>query len=352
MSIYWAMFVLPILFGLSPIRVDCDLKKIIFYLFGITLVVLIGLRHEVGGDWERYLVTAYGIERDSDFPGFLMFIKGDYAYRVIHWFSVNYLYGVYGTNTISAIFFVAGLIRFCKIMPLPWISLFVSVPFLIIVVSMGYTRQSIAVGLIMWGLVDLINGRKLPFYTTVVIASFFHVTALLMLSVGFLYGKNNNKFLGFFIFSSLVIGVMYFLFTDQINRMTHFYLEIEYLNSGGAVIRVLLNSLSAVIFFIFRSRFKKAFKDERLWLIFSVVSLFLLPLSFQFSTFSDRIAIYFIPLQLVVLSRIPVLIKDTFNRTIFVFLVVFVYALFLFMWLNLGDFSKYWLPYQNILFTF
>jgi len=56
-------------------------------------------------------------------------------------------------------------------------------------------------------------------------------------------------------------------------------------------------------------------------------------------------------MQLVILSRIPVLITDRYNRTLFILGVLFLYIGALFVWLNFGSFSSSWIPYNNLLFN-
>ena len=350
MSIYWMILALPALFGLSPIKIDRDLKMILFWLFGIVLAILIGYRHEVGGDWFRYVDTAYGIQKGVSFD-FSSFDTGDYAYRLIHWISVNYLNGIYATNLICAVFFVAGLLRFSRAMSIPWMALFVSIQFLVIVVSMGYTRQAAAIGFLMWGLVDLINGKNIRFYVLVIIGSLFHLTSLIMLPIGLMYNIKNNRIQFILLLLVIILSGMaiYALFLRQIDHMIYYYLTIKFHHSDGAVVRVFMNFFAAVVFFIFYKKYKKNFNDRKLWLIFSVVSIILLPLAFSYSTFVDRIAIYFLPLQLVVFSRVPILMESPYNRTIFILGVILIYFSALFVWLNFGNFSSFWLPYQNVL---
>ena len=350
MSIYWMILALPALFGLSPIKIDRDLKMILFWLFGIVLAILIGYRHEVGGDWFRYVDTAYGIQKGVSFD-FSSFYTGDYAYRLIHWISVNYLNGIYATNLICAVFFVAGLLRFSRAMSIPWMALFVSIQFLVIVVSMGYTRQAAAIGFLMWGLVDLINGKNIRFYVLVIIGSLFHFTSLIMLPIGLMYNIKNNRIQFILLLLVIILSGMaiYALFLRQIDHMIYYYLTIKFHHSDGAVVRVFMNFFAAVVFFIFYKKYKKNFNDRKLWLIFSVVSIILLPLAFSYSTFVDRIAIYFLPLQLVVFSRVPILMESPYNRTIFILGVILIYFSALFVWLNFGNFSSFWLPYQNVL---
>jgi hypothetical protein len=131
--------------------------------------------------------------------------------------------------------------------------------------------------------------------------------------------------------------------------MIYYYITIKFHHSDGALVRVFMNSVSAIIFFIYREKFKKTFHDEKLWFFVSVVSILMFPLAFYYSTFADRIAIYFLPLQMVVLSRIPILIASRYYRTLFVLGVLLLYTAALFVWLNFGNFSRLWLPYQNFL---
>ena len=127
MIVYWTMLVLPILFAMHPVRMDANLQRLMFWLAGIVTVVLIGYRHEVGGDWDRY-ISIYAYHKNTVL-NFSNFTSGDYAYETIHWFSLNYLNGIYATNLICAAIFVYGLFKFCRTMPFPWLALFVSIPF-------------------------------------------------------------------------------------------------------------------------------------------------------------------------------------------------------------------------------
>ena len=346
------MLLMPALFLFSPVRVTESHRRVLFFLVWITLVILIGLRNEVGGDWDRYLDSAYGIDKYQAFD-IMHFFKGDIAYRAIHWVSVNYLYGIYSTNFICAVFFVSGLARFCRFMPIPWLALLISVPYLIIIVSMGYTRQSVAIGFLMWGLVDLINGKKYKYYMFIAIGSLFHLSLLVMLflAMPISHGNFNKKMVIKWIVVLLLTS--FFVYTalgEQIDHMIFYYITTPYHHSVGSVFRVGMGSLAGVIYLIYRDNFKSVYYDYKLWFVFSIISIILLPAAFVLSTFVDRIAIYFIPLQLVVFSRVPTLIESVYYRTIFVIFVIFLYAFSLFVWLNFGLFSNHWLDYGSILF--
>ena len=347
MFIYWAILSLPVLAILHPVRLDSDAHKLVFRFVGIILIVLIGLRHNVGGDWDRY-ISIYEYHKNTNLD-FSTFTSGDYGYELVHWFSLNYLNGIYATNIICAIIFIIGLFKFCQIMPIPWLALFVSIHFLLIIVAMGYTRQAAAIGFLFLALVDLIKGKKINFYIYIIIGSLFHKTLIVMLPIGYLNNLNRFSIFSLIYFSSFLLVLGYIFVADRIEHMYYYYIQIKFHDSGGALIRVFIGFISALVFFIFRKKFRKKFNDEKLWLIFSVVSILLLPAAYFYSTFIDRIAIFFIPLQLVVLSRIPVLISSAYNRTIFILGVMVVYSSALFVWLNYGNHSDKWISYQNLL---
>ena len=85
--------------------------------------------------------------------------------------------------------------------------------------------------------------------------------------------------------------------------------------------------------------------EWKLWRSYSWASLALLGLLFisPSSTAVDRMSIYVMPLQIAVLSRVPLLWRpETIGR-----LLVIVYlAAVQFVWLNFAQHSNYWVPYR------
>ena len=66
------------------------------------------------------------------------------------------------------------------------------------------------------------------------------------------------------------------------------------------------------------------------------------------STATDRFALYLAPIQVAVL-RIPLLITDKIQRTTLIIFIVLFYLTVMFVWLNFGAHTKYWLPYSMVL---
>jgi hypothetical protein len=112
------------------------------------------------------------------------------------------------------------------------------------------------------------------------------------------------------------------------------------------LIRVLMNVVPALLFIAFRRRIAPDPQERRLWAWMAVLALACLPLVGLASTAVDRIALYLIPLQLFVFSRIPRLARTVEVRTPLVLAVVAYYTAVLFVWLNYAAHAFAWVPYQ------
>ncbi len=356
MEIYWAILIVPILFGITQIHSDKYLSLVQWCIYGLLLVLLIGFRHEIGGDWATYLYknTLYsGLGSVGFYDLFsTQYLMQDIGYVILHWISINvFNSGVYGTNFIVSLILVFGLFRICRMMPIPWLALVVAIPYLIIVVSMGYTRQSAAIGLVMWGLAELMSGNKGKFYITIFIAALFHKTAIFLVPIAMLIKFRHRSYRKIDLMVVIIsIGILIAM-ASKIELMVFYYITDQEFKSAGSIVRILMNIMAGIVFFLYRKKWATEYKDTNIWLIFFIVSIFMLLLNFLSSTAADRLSLYLIPMQLVIFSRIPRLIKASTLRSMFIIGVILMYAFVLFVWLVFAHYSSYWLPYQNILIS-
>ena len=102
------MILLPILAVFSPISSSKGFSQLQLALYGLFLIIIIGLRHEVGGDWFGY-IDNYARIGSGDFSS-INYLHKDFGYEVLYWFSMKYLNGIYAVNLVCALFFVSGLI--------------------------------------------------------------------------------------------------------------------------------------------------------------------------------------------------------------------------------------------------
>jgi hypothetical protein len=349
MWLYWLIFIFSTILALTHLRPVHQLELHPHWLnvWGLTFVLLvfaIGLRHEVGGDWFNYVEHVNTASTQSLLEAVA---QGDPAYSLINWVAAKSGMGVYFTNSICAVFFTWGLLVFCRAQPRPWLALVVAVPYLITVVAMGYTRQSVAIGLAMIGLVSLGRGRILYFIIWIALAATFHKSAVILIPLAILAGSNNRLLTLFWVtFSG---GILFLLMLQEsVENLKSGYLDAGY-QSSGAVVRIAMNAFPAAIFLLLRRRFQLS-RNQCIfwtWISLGAISFLILLKISPSSTAVDRVALYWIPLQLFVWSRLPNAIGTrTGYNPIWVFVVVVYSATILFIWLFFADNAFAWLPYK------
>jgi len=348
---YWAIFIMAGWMAMSrihalPTRASLNDKNwgISWLLTGMALTLMIGLRHEVGGDWGNYLPQVEGTAGQA----FINVIEtGDPAYSALNWLGGNFFGGIYFVNTVCAFLFAWGLISFCRAQPLPWLALVVAVPYLITVVAMGYTRQGVAIGLAMLALTTLMKGNVLRFVLWIAVAATFHKSAVILVPIAMFSGA---KYRWLTVVGVMVSAALLFvlILQESIDGLIVGYIEAQY-GSSGAGIRIAMNALPAAVFLLFRKRFGLRPSQTALWTWISLGALGFVVLLFvsPSSTAVDRVALYWIPLQLYVLSRLPdALGRFGKRKTLWVVAVVSYSAAILFVWLFFSVYSYSWLPYQ------
>jgi|TARA_B110000438_G_scaffold281775_1_gene308233 hypothetical protein len=353
MSAYWFLFLLPGFLSLAGNRripndalgYNSSRFDLLWYLIVLILTIFIGFRYEVGGDWEGYLMV-YDRSQLQDFS-----FARDPGYLLIQWLAEYLGWGIIGVNVICALIFSIGLAIFCRSLPRPLLALAVSIPYLVIVVAMGYTRQGVALGLAMVALVALGRNKNLWFVFWMIIGVTMHKTAVLLLPLAAITATTNRAWTLFWI-AIISIGAYYIFLIEMIEVLYKNYVEFAS-QSSGAAIRIAMSLIPGAIFLLFYKRFKIQKREKYLWLIFSLGSIVLAFLLISFSSAStaiDRLALYLLPLQLVVFSYLP----DIFGKkytTIMLFLIVSYCSLIMFVWLNFASHAYLWVPYKNFIFS-
>jgi len=346
---YWLLLLIPLFFCLRCANSLWPLWQA--WLIGTALTFFIGLRHEVGADWFNYLpyvTRAEGLDLAQ------VIAWGDPGYNILNWLFASFPWGIYGVNFVSAAVFSAGLVLFCMAQPRPWLALCLSIPYFVIVVAMGYSRQGVAVSLIMPALLLLERGRLRLFLLFMAFAATFHSTALLMLVVvvpalqGRTFATRSLRFLLCLIVGGLLIQT--FLIAN-VEALVSNYIENEY-QSEGAAIRVSMNLLPGLLLLIWPRRFDLTTQQLLLWRTMAfiavgcAIALVLFPSN---STAVDRVALYVIPLQLFVGARLPG--ARLFGLTpLQLLLAVLGYCVGVeFVWLNFASHASGWLPYANVI---
>jgi hypothetical protein len=344
---YWFLFLVPAWMAMTRLRPVAQASprwpswwRLIFVL----LVLMIGLRHEVGGDWLTYVDY---VERAGYDTLFESIAKSDPAYGLLNWVAAHTGLGPYFVNTVCATIFSWGLVVFCRAQPRAWLALVVAMPYLVTVVAMGYTRQSTAIGFAMVALVALSQRKLLRFILFLVLAATFHKSAVILMPLAVLAGTRRKLWTAVWVGVSTAVFYALFL-QDSVDALQTNYIDAQY-QSQGAALRLAMNAVPAALFLKFRGRFVMPHAELVFWTWMSLGALVLglLLLISPSSTAVDRVALYWIPLQLFVLSRLPgALGQPNGKNPVLVHFVVAYSGAVLFVWLVFAKTSFAWLPYQ------
>ena len=352
---YWMMFILPASAALleaarrphlmrgQDVTTNIRLPRTWWFVMA-ALTLLVGWRHQVGGDWFNYLDNFQNSIYDSQFG---VWWENDPGYHVLEWLGLQTGWGIYFVNLMAASIFSLGLVMFCWYLPRPWLGLAVAVPYLVVVVAMGYSRQGVAVGLAMLGMLALQRQSVRGFVLLVVLGATFHKSAVLLLPIAAL-ASNQNRF-GNTVWVALATLVAYYLLlADSLEGLVTNYVEAQY-QSEGALVRLVMNAVPAVFLLRFGERFGFRPSQVALWRWLAMISLVLLAMYFvtNASTALDRVALFMLPLQILVFAHLPEVLGHprTLNKG-WVALVVLYYGVVLFVWLNFAVHAEYWIPYR------
>lgn len=331
---------------MTPLRPYAAVQRmgLAWPIFFVLVIFIIGFRHEVGGDWKVYLELIEhfrGVELQKDV------LRSDPAYALLNWIGANVGGGVYFVNLVCAAFFCWGLNAFCRAQTRPWLVLLVAVPYLIMVVAMGYTRQGVAIGFAMLAIARIMNGSLLRCIAWIAVAALFHKSAVILVPfVVFVKTKRPVLMIGGLAITTALLFTM--LLIEYVDGLLENYVEAEYAASGSAI-RIAMNALPAAILLIFKNRFNLGTQTRVFWLWMAWSALLFVPLLVlsPSSTAVDRIALYWIPLQLFIWSQLP----DAFGvngqrNPVWVLGVAAYSATVMIGWLFLADHADAWLPYR------
>jgi hypothetical protein len=341
---YWLMLLIPAWGVLSSQRLPAGQARAVLMLVGVVFALMMGLRHEVGGDWgtyENHFEAVSGMSFSE-----VMQELTDPGYYGLSWLLAQLGANIYALNLLCAIPLVIGMIVLARRQPMPWMALFAAVPYLLMVVGMGYTRQSAAIGFAMLGLSALGRGRAVAFVAWVLVGALFHKTAVLLLPIAGLAATRNRIWTLFWVGVMTGVGTWLFL-SDSSDNLWANYVQSDYADaSQGAGIRVAMNVVPAVLMLWLRQRLVPDPLERRLWIWMSILSLACVPLLQLSPTAVDRMALYFIPLQLFVFARLPSVAPASRDRTLIVLGIVGYYTSVEYVWLNFAAMAYAWVPYQ------
>jgi hypothetical protein len=318
---------------------------------GISLVgysvmcLFIGLRDHVGADWESYKVIFTALEK---LPLVATFIIVEPLYGLCN--RLVYLAGgdIHLVNLICATISLACLFNFSRLVEMDSnLLLFVATPYLLFVVGMGYTRQSVAVGLALNAVGYLRHKREWMFYLFACLAALFHYSAIFLI---LLWWVKNFKRTAVLLLAVLAVSPLLIPLLSS-RRYANYLNNDAAMQSHGVWTRILLIAFALLI--IFNQKIKWTQETELRRVIFrGTVALGLLViLSVFLSTLADRVCLYLFFIYMLGMGSV---IRNAIRPYKFLSILMVVslsYAVFV-AWFGFSSFAALaWFPYGMSFYT-
>lgn len=343
---YWILW-LVFAGGALARHASVGLKRPSWALIAATLflALLVGLRFEVGPDWEAYKYMFHWMRFEDASSAAT---HGDPAFYLLMWLVHYFGFKLWGLNLICALIFAFGLFRFSVKQPNPWLAILVAVPYLVIVIGMSATRQATAIGFVLIGLSYLGDRSPVRVLFWILIGSLFHASAVILAAlVGASYTKNRVQAAVLLIAAAIpAYYALFATFGEYVQRYTK-----QDVDSGGVGYRVAMNAIPAIVLLASRSRMFITEEQWSLWRNLAILSLLLIPalVYVESTTAIDRLSLYAVPLQILVLSRFPVSISRSPTETMVPTVAVIAYsALTLIVYLLFASHAESYLPYKFV----
>lgn len=349
MLIYWMLFAFPALMAIfypnAAGRQNLTPGQMIglggFLVFHF---LVSALRWETGGDWVTYDLML-DFARANELIDVLDFT--DPGFGLLLWACDRAGLGILMVNGFCSWVLGWGVVRASLTTRDPWLGITISVPYLLIVVGMGYVRQGAAIGFILMALASLANRQLLRMFVYLAAAASFHSTAAVLYPLfGFALASRNRA-------ASIVMGLVgayafYAVISGRIDEFQRGYLDYEY-SSGGALVRQLMNFLPSILLLWRWRRLEVERRTKLVWIciaLINVAQLGVLAVT-PSSTAVDRIGLYFSVILICFMGEL----RDMFGglrssalilRTIAITTGIAVQL----VWLVLGTHAEFWVPYK------
>lgn len=354
MFIYWLLFAIPAMMALVyPIhkqRNGFGSGQVLTLAGFVLFYTLVGmLRHETGGDWITYEAIYDDIRPDT--LAYAL-VRSDPAFGLIVWLSAQIGGGLYLVNGICCLILALGVARISLTFREPWLAVLIAVPYLLIVVGMGYIRQGAAIGLMLLALASLDRSRPVRTIAFLVLATTFHSSAAITFPLFVIALIRRNKA---FAVLALAIGLLAFVFflMPQLDRLEAGYIDAEY-GSSGALVRVLMGVAPALLILLRWRSFPTSPRVQSVWLLIALVNFGALA-AFALSPSStavDRLALFVSVIQLAAFGEIRALlgVSDAMALLVRLLLIALAAAVQL-VFLVFAVHADQWVPYRSLLET-
>ena len=351
---YWLLFLTPASLAFFPIKFDKNINYILWAIVGLLCILIIGLRFNVGGDWDNYLMKL-DMARLLEFGRAEIFgssFGNAIGYMMLNWVALQLGWGIYFVNTFCATAFIVGLVLFCRKQPFPWIALAVAIPYMVCAVAMGYTRQSAAIGFFLCGLSILRPGNELKYCVLILFGSLFHLSVIITLPL-VIFAREKVHWLAFPLIGLFLYGVFNMLTqittrggASMVEGMAIIWEYTRTRQSAGGALRTYLNAVPVLVSLFYWNRIKIISTDYKIIKWMAIACLVAIPALSIGPTLVDRLGLYLMPVQVALWPRLIAVQRTTLLRSTWAASIIAFYGLVLYVFFHYAVHSHLWIPYR------
>ncbi len=341
-------------------------NRFFYFLIALFFVIFIGLRYEIGCDWEVYkeMFERFSVDFNviikrhigsEDFIGYQKF--PELGHILITKISQN----IYVLNLNYSILFTLPLFYFCSKLKRKYFAILISYPYYIIVVGMGPIRQAACISFLMLSILFLSNKKYYSYIFLTVISLLIHQFSIVFntLILSSLLPKIRSiKFSKLNIFLIILILLIFvYSIPAMINKISlYFNLDsngnITMPAAKSAILLWIMNFVPSLIFLKNKKKFKINNNLKSIFTSFSIVEILMLPIVLINSVIGYRLLLYIFPTSIYITSLIPELNFLNIKKEYTVNFIISIAFISLIIWLKFAYHSSCWVPYKNILFNF
>lgn len=358
MEIYFFTLFTLFIFSFFEIRFDLTeaqhrgMTVFVFCLF----VFQVGFRWQTGTDWDSYLNNFNGTTSYTDVRNYLL-IGFEIGYGifvfVVKLFSNDYTVFLI-LHALIYYFFITKANHFLS--PYPFLTLLIF--YTSTMGILGSNRQLIAISLCFYSLQFIIYDRKpLKFFLFVLVAFFFHKTALLFLLYYFLNRDFNKQLIilaliiAFLIGKSSLPNYLFLNFSDFLGETSaqkaQMYVGRELSKTALSSIGLIRRLVFFTIFMISYDRIIIKFPTYKLLFNgFTVGLMIYFMFSSTFVILVGRGGYYFTIMECFLLASLLLLFDSRTDRS-YLLILYFVYAYFIFFQ-SISEYPQLFTPYKGI----
>jgi hypothetical protein len=305
--------------------------KIFQVIFVVFLILLVGLRYNVGTDWYEYEALYYQLNYQNLVQSKLGFL---FSLVLVLFKSIglNFIAFSFVLFSVSLLLFERTINSFSKNY---FFSFFLYLNTVFLIFHINGIRQGLALSIIFYSIKYIFNNKKNKFLFSVLFASFFHLSAILFLPIYWLKKIEITKSRLFAIFIICLLTIHFNPFSVLVENIAVYlniknvvyYINNELFNPINLFDIQVLSRL--IVFLIILLFFKNIKKNPYLFILFKIYLLGFITYSF-FSFNQDisyRLAFYFKMFEIILLPNVAFEIKDQHNKYAFISIIFLIYVL-------------------------